>query len=101
MRWGWWRRWWRGRSAPAAPTREVVLYTRQGCHLCEDAWALLERTRRRYGFTLRQVDVDTDPDLAARHGLEVPVVAIDGRVRFRGVVNPVLLERMLRAGGGA
>jgi predicted thioredoxin/glutaredoxin len=75
----------------------VVLYTRQGCHLCDDAWAVLQRAHRRYGFALSQVDIDGDPDLAQRYGLEVPVVLIDGRVRFRGIVNPVLLERLLRA----
>jgi glutaredoxin len=76
----------------------VVLYTRQGCHLCEQAFEQLERARRRHGFTLRPVDIDSDPELVARHGLQVPVVEVNGRVRFRGVVNPVLLERLLRGG---
>jgi glutaredoxin len=73
------------------------MYTRRGCHLCEQAWALLEPACRRHGFALSQVDVDADPRLAAEYGLDVPVVAVNGRVRFRGVVNPVLLERLLRA----
>jgi len=38
-----------------------------------------------------------DPALAERYGLTVPVVAVDGKVRFKGVVNPVLLERLLAA----
>jgi len=76
----------------------LVLYTRQGCHLCEDAWELLEEARRRYGFTLRQVDIDDDPQLVREHGECVPVVAVNGRVRFRGVVNRVLLKRLLEAG---
>jgi glutaredoxin len=81
-----------------AGDREVVLYTRQGCHLCDDAWGVLAQARERFGFTLRQVDVDSDPALAEEHGLCVPVVAIDGRVYFRGRVNPVLLARVLRGG---
>jgi glutaredoxin len=88
--------WWRGRRKPAAPLR-VVMYTRRGCHLCEDAWALLQRERGRCGFALEAVDVDTDPALAERYGSEVPVVAVNGKVRFRGVVNPHLLTRLLRA----
>ena len=76
----------------------LVLYTRQGCHLCEDAWELLEEARRRYGFALRQVDIDDDPELVREHGECVPVVAVNGRVRFRGVVNRVLLKRLLEAG---
>ena len=43
------------------------------------------------------VDIDADPDLRARYDTTVPVVAIDGKVRFKGVVNRVLLERLLWA----
>jgi glutaredoxin len=76
--------------------RQVILYTRQGCHLCEDVWAILEETQRQKPFALQKVDVDTDPELARRYGLEVPVVVIDGRMRFRGRINAVLLRRALR-----
>jgi glutaredoxin len=75
---------------------EVVMYTRQGCHLCEDAWALLEAAAIRHRLSLTKVDVDGDPALVEAHGEWVPVVQIDGRVRFRGVVNAALLERVLR-----
>ncbi len=78
--------------------RDVVMYTRQGCHLCEQAWEALERAARRYPLNLQKVDVDTDAALAEQHGQHVPVVVIDGQVRFRGIVNPVLLERVLRSG---
>jgi glutaredoxin len=73
----------------------VIMYTRQGCHLCERAWQQLEQARQRYGFTLRQVDIDDDPELVCAYGECVPVVTIDGKVRFRGVVNRVLLKRLL------
>jgi hypothetical protein len=43
------------------------------------------------------VDVDSDPELAGRYDTLVPVVAIDGKVRFKGMVNPVLFERLLVA----
>jgi glutaredoxin len=77
--------------------RDVVMYTRQGCHLCEQAWDVLQRAARRYPLALRQVDIESDPALVEQHGEHVPVVVIDGQVRFRGVVNPVLLARILRA----
>ena len=48
-------------------------------------------------FAIDEVDIDGDPKLVARHGTSVPVVAVDGKVRFRGVVNPVLLDRLLLA----
>ena len=79
------------------PMHNVVLYTRVGCHLCDDARDLLER----HGLTPRLVDVDRDEQLAAEHGNCVPVVEIDGRVRFRGHVNSVLLRRLLRGSQGA
>lgn len=96
MPWRWLPRWWgRGRSTGIT----VVLYTRQGCHLCEEAWEHLERARQRHGYTLEVVDVDTDPQLRAQYDTLVPVVTVNGKERFRGRVNPVLLQRLLRAGG--
>ena len=77
---------------------QVVMYTRAGCHLCETAWQRLEEAQQRYGFVLTAQDVDADPALVAEHGECVPVVVIDGNVRFRGQINAVLLERLLRAG---
>jgi hypothetical protein len=86
--------WWRGGGLEHL---HFQVYTRRGCHLCEVAWEELERARRRYGFALTAVDVDAEPGLVARYGSCVPVVAVNGRVRFRGVVNRVLLARLLRA----
>lgn len=76
---------------------DVVLYTRAGCQCCEAAHAELHRAGRRYSLALRVVDIDADDELVRQYGLEVPVVMIDGKVRFRGKVNRVLLERLLRA----
>jgi glutaredoxin len=92
MIWSWLARRWR---RPPPPPLEVVIYTRRGCHLCQDAEELLRSQQNRFDFHLAMVDVDSDPDLAARYGLEVPVITVAGKVRFRGRVNPVLLERLL------
>ena len=73
------------------------MLTRAGCHLCEEAWHILESARQQYGFNLQTVDVDADPDLVAQYGECVPVVLVNGKERFRGRVNPVLLARLLRA----
>lgn len=71
----------------------VVLYTRAGCHLCDDARDLLVR----HGLLPESVDIDADPQLRARYDTCVPVVVIDGVERFRGRVNEVLLRRLLRS----
>ena len=73
------------------------MYTRHGCHLCTAAWDTLRRQQRRFGFDLVAVDIDTDSDLVSKHGESVPVVTVDGRIRFRGGVNAVLLRRVLAA----
>ena len=70
---------------------EVILYTRPGCHLCDDARELLAR----HGLRSRLVDIDTDPALRDQFDTCVPVVVIDGKERFRGRVNEVLLKRLL------
>lgn len=77
-----------------SPDTGVILYTRQGCHLCEDAQALLLR----YGLDVCEVDIDADAVLQSKYTQCVPVVVIDGIERFRGHVNEVLLRRLLRGG---
>jgi hypothetical protein len=72
------------------------MYTRAGCHLCEGVADQLRRAGP-YAFRLEVIDVDGDPALRDRYGDWVPVVAVNGKVRFRGAVNPVLLDRLLRA----
>lgn len=90
-----WLRWWR--SAAQLKQMRVVLYTRHGCHLCEDAWRLLEDARKQYGFELDLVDVEENTELVTQYGDWVPVVTVDGKVRFKGGVSPALLTRLLRA----
>ena len=84
-------------ARPRLPHVTITLYTRRGCHLCDVAWERLRRERRRHGFRLSAVDVDGDPDLVRQYGSVVPVVTVNGKVRFRGVVHPALLARLLTA----
>lgn len=74
---------------------DVVLYTRRGCHLCDDAFQVLVDQ----GLHPKVVDIDGDPKLVEQYGLTIPVVAIDGVERFRGRVDPRLLRRLLAAKG--
>ena len=92
------RRWLDRRPRPDVAPRVVTVYTRAQCECCRKALAVLDDQRTRYGFTIQTIDVDSDPALAEAHGATVPVVLLDGKVRFRGVVNPVLLQRLLDAG---
>jgi glutaredoxin len=63
--------------------REVVVYSRKGCHLCEIVKETLIKLQRRGGFTWSEVDVDSDDELRRLFTDEVPVVFIDGRKAFK------------------
>jgi glutaredoxin len=90
-------RWVRRRGASSASHLTFTVYTRAQCCCCHKALDLLEEHRARYGYTVETVDVDGDPALAEAYGQMVPVVAVDGKVRFKGLVNPALLQRLLEA----
>jgi glutaredoxin len=85
------------RRRPRADHLTFTVYTRAQCCCCHKALDLLRDSQRRHGFSIEEVDVDSDPELAGRYGTLVPVVAIVGKVRFKGMVNPVLFERLLVA----
>ena len=75
----------------------VTVYTRAQCTCCHKALDLLQEAQRRYRFPIETVDIDTDPLLVEQFNELVPVVTVNGKIRFKGVVNPVLLERLLLA----
>jgi glutaredoxin len=74
----------------------AIVYTRIGCHLCDEAIAKL----RQNGLAVDAVDIDADPALRSRYDQCVPVVVIDGKERFRGRIDDVLLRRLLRSRPG-
>ncbi len=76
------------------PSTKVILYSRADCPLCQEAY----HTLNEHGLQPVVVDIDGDEDLRKRFDTCVPVVEIDGRIRFRGKVNPLLLRRLLRDG---
>jgi glutaredoxin len=67
-----------GRLAIAFPL-DVTLYTRAGCHLCEEAKEQMAPLLREFGASLREVDVDSDPALYERYTNEVPVIYLGSR----------------------
>ncbi len=77
--------------------REVVLYGRDGCCLCDEAREVLERVRARQPFALVERDIDTDDDLLRAYLERIPVIAIDGVEVFELFVDESELERRLSA----
>jgi glutaredoxin len=58
---------------------QVVIYSRPGCHLCEQALEeILELRSQGVRFELREIDIDSDDELLKRYLERIPVVAVDG-----------------------
>ena len=85
------------RRCPRTEHLRFTVYSRAQCCCCHKALDLLRDYQARCGFAIEEIDIDTDPELVAKYNTEVPVVAVNGKVRFRGVVNPALLNRLLLA----
>jgi hypothetical protein len=63
----------------AGPPR-LILYERDGCHLCEEARVLLDEMLGMDRYA--RVDIDADDDLVLRHGFRIPVITLDGAERL-------------------
>lgn len=63
----------------AAGRRDVTLYSRPGCHLCDEAEAAIAPLLREFNAVLRAVDIDADPVLQQRYGSDVPVIFLGAR----------------------
>ena len=77
--------------------RDVVLYTRPGCCLCDDARQVLVALRERHpgAFILQERNIESSAELHRRYLERIPVVAIDGNEAFELFVNPVELQQRL------
>ena len=80
----------------------LTLYSRPGCHLCDEMKAVVVRVVRELEtpVTIDEVDISTDADLEARYGLEIPVLLIDGRKAAKYRLAEGELARMLRSRQG-
>lgn len=74
--------------------RTITVYTRQGCHLCDDAIGVVRRVARGRA-EIALVDIDADPSLTERYTVRVPVVAVDGVEIAEYQVAPEQLEAAL------
>ena len=56
----------------------ITIYSRPGCHLCDDAQNILESLREELNFEIEVIDIDRDPELNKLYSDQVPVIHIDG-----------------------
>jgi hypothetical protein len=76
--------------------RSVVLYSRNGCHLCDQARDVILSVRAREPFAFEEVDIETDDDLLREYAIRIPVVTVDGEERFEIAVDRHELEGLVR-----
>ncbi|MHA7283394.1 glutaredoxin family protein [Arthrobacter sp. TMS2-4] len=84
-------------SPAELPGVGVVLLTRHGCHLCEDARAVVRRVTADLGLGWREVSATEAPVLGARFAEELPVLFIDGVQRDFWSIDEARLRRLLAA----
>jgi glutaredoxin len=78
--------------------KTVTFYTREGCHLCHEALAVVEQVKEEEAFSLVVLDLDSDAseDKRRAYDWEVPVVELDGKKIAKFTVDGARLLRLLR-----
>ncbi len=69
--------------------RKVQIYSRHGCHLCEDALSTLKLLQKELNFEIEEIFIDGDPDLEKKFGEQVPVIQIDHKQHDFYRVDPL------------
>ena len=67
--------------------RHVIIYSRPGCHLCDEAKAAIQNSGCTDQFTLEEVNIETDQELLRKYKYDIPVITIDGVEAFRHRVD--------------
>lgn len=78
---------------------DVVVYSREGCHLCEVVKETLTQLQGQADFRWREVDIDADPALCKEYNDQVPVVFVDGRKAFKYRMDGQEFLRLLESRG--
>ena len=75
---------------------EVLMYSRPGCGLCDQAREVILRQRERTPFVYREVDISGEDALELEYGIRIPVVLVDGRELFEIAVDAAALAEAVR-----
>jgi glutaredoxin len=73
----------------------ITIYSRQGCHLCDDAQKTLESLREELNFVIDVIDIDQDAELIKLYSDQVPVIHIDGTHHDFYKVDPLRFRSSL------
>ena len=78
----------------------LTIYSRPGCHLCDEMKATITRVARTIPLSLEDIDISTDPALEARYGVDIPVLLVDGKKAAKYRVTEEELVRILQGRSG-
>ena len=74
----------------------VIVYSRPGCHLCDEAKHAIHAAGCDDQFTLEEINIESDRDLLTKYQYDIPVVTIDGAEAFRHRVNPDKFRELIQ-----
>ena len=75
----------------------LALYTRPGCHLCDEMKVVIARVAGHVRLTLEEIDISGNSELEARYGLEIPVLLVEGKKAAKYRITEEDLRRSIRA----
>ena len=75
---------------------EVIIYSRPGCHLCEEATKAILSAGCAELYTLKHVNIEDEPELLARYKDDIPVITFDGVETFRHRITSHQFAKALR-----
>jgi hypothetical protein len=78
------------------PMMALTLYSRPGCHLCDEMKAVIERVADTTALTVDVIDISTDAELESRYGLEIPVLLVNGKKAAKYRLSEAELTLLLK-----
>jgi glutaredoxin len=75
--------------------RHIIIYSRPGCHLCDEAKSAIENAGCSDRFTLEEINIESDHELLRKYKYDIPVIMIDGVEAFRHRVTPAEFIRVI------
>ena len=78
----------------------IAIYSRPGCHLCEEMQAVVQRAVRASGVaaTIEEIDISVDTDLEARYGVDIPVLVVTSEASYHASYDHCTVKYLRQAG---
>jgi glutaredoxin len=78
----------------------LTIYSRPGCHLCDEMKAVVQRVAQSIPLQLEEIDISTSSELEERYGLEIPVLMVEGKKAAKYRIGEEELRRVLAGRAG-